>query len=878
MRSSSSVAFGLWALLLVPAVLGASAPILRSAVFLPDGSAVVLTFDTPTNRGQQTGAWPCSNVFQVVGITQHCTWINSTAAMMYTGQLSTVVPGNTVVLLPGILKSEDGTSGWSSGSTTLKTPPNPVAPSATVTGPSSFSSGCLLGGLTLDSNTVGIRLTYVWTVKGGLLSLPVALVSLLATLTTPSVTVPLLLFPLGSTTFQLQVTNFLGVRGAPALFTVTRQATGLNPVITIENTPQPLAVYRHLPTMLTARVHTSPCANARAVRPSWQVTSGGPLPSALGYNTTELYLPPYSLARDASYTFRFTVVDAAAPFLTASALITVNTVRLDPVAVITGADRIVGYNEAFSVDMLASKDFEQAGLSFSWSCINTVSGAACANDFTNRRSIAFAAGTFAPGSYRFTLRVSTLGTTPSVATAWLTVSPSPAVTISIAPLPVPINPSLRLVLAATAMSPTGAPITSVNWTIIEGDLESSSAITGFFGMQLAIEADSMVPGQQYRLRFFASDGATTSYADVAFVPLAAPTGGIVDGPAIATAATDDFSLKTYGWASGDGSTAGLSYRFTYTHPTTSIEYPLSTYSPSSVAPGIYLPRLGSTPVFVQVTAYAANRYGVASSVSRTILVNPPVSNVISGLSGYVFGSNAKSDRSGLFRNVAIKASLGTVTTDEQNDMLSAIGAAIDNVGMMRHDVADIAFSALASTAESMLPQEKQQQQALARLRSLVAPFAAQGSANARRKRSEPVSEQTSVISPALAESALRAVAAVFEAGTLPLQPTSDILGQSIKETLEDLADAALAGRVCDEPLAATATSGLQMATGLRSAGTLFETNVVLPKGRWTIPRNFYESPSLSDLACIPVKAFILPNNIKTGMAANNFFSTGTRGS
>eukprot|EP01116_Phalansterium_solitarium_P012794 TRINITY_DN293_c0_g1_i4.p1 TRINITY_DN293_c0_g1~~TRINITY_DN293_c0_g1_i4.p1 ORF type:complete len:1750 (+),score=421.76 TRINITY_DN293_c0_g1_i4:163-5412(+) len=882
MRSSSSVAFGLWALLLVPAVLGASAPILRSAVFLPDGSAVVLTFDTPTNRGQQTGAWPCSNVFQVVGITQHCTWINSTAAMMYTGQLSTVVPGNTVVLLPGILKSEDGTSGWSSGSTTLKTPPNPVAPSATVTGPSSFSSGCLLGGLTLDSNTVGIRLTYVWTVKGGLLSLPVALVSLLATLTTPSVTVPLLLFPLGSTTFQLQVTNFLGVRGAPALFTVTRQATGLNPVITIENTPQPLAVYRHLPTMLTARVHTSPCANARAVRPSWQVTSGGPLPSALGYNTTELYLPPYSLARDASYTFRFTVVDVAIPSLTASATITVNTVRPDPVAVITGADRIVGYNEAFSVDMLASVDFEQAGLTSTWTCVNSATGAACVNAlsnppaaivFTNRQSIAFPAGTLTPGWYRFTLRVTTPGTTPSVATAWLTVSPSPAVTISIATLPVPINPSLRLVISATATSPIGAPITYVNWTILEGDLAPDAAITGFLGMQLAIEADALVPGQQYRLRFFASDGATTSYADVAFVPLVAPTGGIIDGPLTVTAATDAFNLKTIGWASGDGSTTGLSYRFTYMHPVTSVEYPLSMFLPSNVATDMYFPNLGAMPVTVRITAYAVNRLGVVNSVGRTMLVNPPGSNVLGALLGAVLGTLLNLDVSRLLLNVAVQASLGVDSVDQQNDLLAAIGTALDGVAIIRHDVADIAFTALALTAETMLPLEDQQQQALAELRRTVAPFAVQGSANARRKRSLPVSLQTSVISPALSVLSVRTVAAVFESGTLPLQPTPDTLGVSIKSSLEALADAHLLGRVCEEPLATSVTSGLQLATGLQPAGKLFQSNIVLPKGRWSIPRSFYERPLLADLACIPIKAFILPNNIRTGMAVNNIFSS-----
>lgn len=373
------------------------APNLATATFTDSGAAIIIVFDSATNRaGLGFDFWSCDKVFDYAGAkTATCVWMSSTVVKASFGEYSRDVPfvtiGENVTLIEDVLRAEClsgiGCNEYpKAASQTVKTagPPNPVAPKVVLV---MYGTITKCDNLTIDSSLSSGHGSRDWAYAVWEVSSSTAPTQEVETFLNDfgtdirkALSVPhQLLRGDAEYTISLTVTNFLGVTstGSDVVFVDSR---GNLPLLSILQskvvTIQPIT-----PLHIYTNVRRSACAEDYTIAYEWRMyhQDGSELNFAqTSRDPTELLLRSFALTSRNQYVASVTATASrtnnSAP-VSATASVTVSVVPGAVVAVIAGgSQRNALTKRKVSIDASRSYDSNipgrnSTGFSYAWRCL-----------------------------------------------------------------------------------------------------------------------------------------------------------------------------------------------------------------------------------------------------------------------------------------------------------------------------------------------------------------------------------------------------------------------------------------------------------------------------------------------------------------------------
>eukprot|EP01033_Poteriospumella_lacustris_P011058 gene11060-7871_t len=382
------------------------APSAVSVVLSDEGSRLFVSFSAATNTPSPlplTSRFPCHYLmnFDLVNGTT-CLWMNSTLLTVYLSSAALVYPGWQVTLIRGRIRAactsttpsfcDQQYSFMPRTVLTIASPVNPVTPVVALNIPQSVM-GCddLIMDATGSSGHVGRDwLSVVWAVTGSLhqsnLSVIETYMNTYATNVRSMVSVPRAqLFPdfqPRTLTFQLTLTNYLGVSGVRTATTTFRYDGIARPRLFIYGPPVSVQS-RFLPLTLFANATYPACAsNAnRTIQYIWTVFTGMTLVSSLVSTSADpryFVLPAYQLEPGETYTVQVRVsFDLGTPrSVSLTSLRTVQVAR-GAVKALIGGGVSESYRLRDTLKFNASRSFEldypdkvpSSSLTYKWECV-----------------------------------------------------------------------------------------------------------------------------------------------------------------------------------------------------------------------------------------------------------------------------------------------------------------------------------------------------------------------------------------------------------------------------------------------------------------------------------------------------------------------------
>ena len=403
---------------------------------------------------------------------------------------------------------------------------------------------------------------------------------------------------LSSFTIYLQLTNFLGKTAKHGLVVAIDSSSTVLLLPSVYLVSSESLSYRWKTTNLFASASYAAClgmSDDASFAYSWAVYKGASYMPALTSNSRQpryFTLDPYSLDASATYSVVVTVSassssssssSSAATVVTARALIQVGSSGVRA-ALRGGSMRTVSSSSIVSLDASPSTDIDypassNAGLTFVWQCIETqpIYGGSCSLPFGrySGQVLALPEGSLGPNVYVITVTVSNaVGATDS-ASLRLTVVASIIPVLQMDRVAPKYNVDSKLVLSGTVTSSLNRAV-GVEWSCTSISSFSSSgmaltpltlSVAAFSSQmfQLAIAADTLLPGLQYSFQL-AATYATSTIVAVAVVVVtmnSPPSGGsLLVHPTTGLALVTLFSLSAVKWID-DSSDLPLSYEFAY---------------------------------------------------------------------------------------------------------------------------------------------------------------------------------------------------------------------------------------------------------------------------------------------------------------------------
>jgi hypothetical protein len=318
---------------------------------------------------------------------------------------------------------------------------------------------------------------------------------------------------------------------------------------------------------------------------SWSVTDATGASVQTGASTA-LTAPAGTLAVGAASVV-LRVCYPTAPLPTCTTSVQQNfTVAASPLsAVISGGGGQMSSNGNAQLDGRLSRDPDNSPdpMTYAWTCTNT-EGRACddlAPSTASMQSLQGLQGEASPGKlYRFSLTVTKAGgRTANASTTMLVIAGTAALpSISIASLAA-VDPSARIVLAATVTAATPGDIVTQRWSIVQQpnstatlDLTDQTKVSTRPTLNtLVFLPDALRDASQYIFRLTATSfnptagTSTSAYTDVV-VPTAAVypvPGSLSVGPEFGVALSTAFTVSALNWAGPGGVSELLQYSFAY---------------------------------------------------------------------------------------------------------------------------------------------------------------------------------------------------------------------------------------------------------------------------------------------------------------------------
>ena len=363
-------------------------PKVKDAKFSDTGSAIQITFDSPTNLGGiATAYWKCSLLFRFDNVDNtNCTWISTNLVQVIFGPYDKAVkfisPNDEIVLLGGKLNvlQENQTI-------VVRPPEKPVTPNVIL---SVIRTISYCSNVTIDatlSSEDGSRdwISMIWNITSvydneGSGKILQYLNKYGLTTKTPIV-IPSHLFHRTTYTISLTLTNFLSQsRSQTAIFTIVANAN--IPQISFLQ-PSQFSIKTSDELIVNAVVARPSCADPFEISFRWYIQNSKNeyinFTSLYQHDITSVYLAPYTLNGGDKY--RVSAEVTASPTensptaTTVSNSVEVTVIKGPLVAVITQGSRLmIPFISSFQLDASSSidmnkKKFKLINLRFVWSCI-----------------------------------------------------------------------------------------------------------------------------------------------------------------------------------------------------------------------------------------------------------------------------------------------------------------------------------------------------------------------------------------------------------------------------------------------------------------------------------------------------------------------------
>ena len=579
------------------------APQLSSATLTADGQSVIIQFDSATNLGGISDTiFACSRILSFIyANSTYCSWKDPSSIRALLDSSSIINVGDKITLNALSLKAKCLSPKKGCGFYNYTEPNNDVVvqrPSATIPpsvmmiGPSTVSvCNSIMLDLSYSTGALGRQWnTWKFTVinvndqNADMSSVVVYLDNHFSI--SPPITIPAGLLSLGSYKISVTLTNFLG-SSSTGSFDVSVIDLAV-PIVTIAG-PQLMTMYRKDYLKLISNAYLVDCTNSSSkdsLLYDWSISSDDVKLSLRNQANSEssFILNPWSLTVGELYTVMLTVTSSSG-LTSASTTVQVYIKQNDIVAVIGGGSQqsIKIGSSTLSLDASNSFDrdvasFEQAALSYRWSCVTTapiLSNFCQGLLWLTPQNVSMIdvrpLNTTSPNS-TFVISVNVYDSTRSD-TAAVTVNVidlrSPIVTVT-SSFPTKINPTSKIVINAiiedvvstgqaswTAINSGGnnVDITSYALSPLLTSLTSSSAVA----FNLILSPNALLQQQSQIITFKLSVKSTVAAINIEVNGNPTP-GTFATTPAAGFELQTMFTLTASGWNDVD---LPLSYSFGY---------------------------------------------------------------------------------------------------------------------------------------------------------------------------------------------------------------------------------------------------------------------------------------------------------------------------
>ena len=314
-----------------------------------------------------------------------------------------------------------------------------------------------------------------------------------------------------------------------------------------------------------------------------------------------------------------------------SATVVVEVVKQDIIARIAGgAERTAGTDQALTLDASGSSDPDEMNStwSYTWSCLNATSEAACTkSDGTTalvlapNATLALPGLTLSEGTYEFSMLVKKDDRNDTVTTTIIVAGGSPPV-VSIGDLSkAKYNPIANSYVSLDGSVSSVLGVKSTAWTQID------SSETGVFlpgsdrRPRGVIKLSALTEGKTYTFRLTGADrDGQTSYAQVELVVNEKPSSGsLAVTPSRGYPFETDFTYLAESWVDAD---LPLAYKFVYTVGYAGDETPVADAQTSASFDCILPQGTEADNYTLTATVYVYDTYSAYSTASDTVRVLP----------------------------------------------------------------------------------------------------------------------------------------------------------------------------------------------------------------------------------------------------------------
>lgn len=563
-------------------------PEIQYARFSDDGSSLIVGFTSSTDlAGISAKQFSCNRILNFTAVSQAtCVWTSSSLITVNLGSGAVLAPGDRVSVVASRIRAacpdEADCSHWNTTSTQfvlVGTPLSTLLPVVSIRAPSLAG---ICDKIVIDTSSSSGSAGRSWSTAAITVQATSGSVGELQKFFnstykfSPPTAIPSAYLYASTFTFTLTLCNFLG--GCSFGSAVVSVVDAVVPMVTIFGSPV-RQQYRKSPLSIQADAFEASCNSTQLDRSGliyqWSVTnsSGDVLPVvSTSKQRGNFGLGAFSLLANQVYTITLTATDSVT-FTFGSASVQVSILSGALVAVVSGgSSRGVTANSALSLDASNSYDEdvkgltgEDAGLSFSWSCLTTlpVLLSDCSLSLTSDTTelLTLSAGTAAIGtvsSITVTVFDSTRSVSSSVSISVL-VPGAPVVTVA-STLTTVFNPGDKLFLFGSVAAVSSC---ECSWSIDDTSLDISSLALGAvsknfaltaassFTFNLALGGSSLAPGAQYSFELLCEDDSSSNvvgFASVKVLTNSPPSPGLYEvSPNAGTELQDTFTLAASQW-------------------------------------------------------------------------------------------------------------------------------------------------------------------------------------------------------------------------------------------------------------------------------------------------------------------------------------------
>ena len=649
-------------------------PLVQSAIFSNDGSKLVISLDSVSDRGQTKIAsylstFLCAQLLSFPGDKlSTCVWSSNqqiivTLPSTTNATLALVSVNSDVLLRSGLVKTgtcpfgQETSCTYSTGNNIkVIAPSNPIVPVIQLTTSQTIGAcdDIVIDATSTTGNGGRAWRSLVWSVSGTGPAITAANASqiaayLQATYVTTArlVTIPKERLSFGTYVIGLSVSNFLGESGYQQVSVVVSDALVV-PRLSISGSST-INMLRSQALNVFAQASFPSCATSTpSLTYAWSLFAG----ATVQYNIISFAKDPrfyrlsgYQLSASTSYLLRVSVSTAGSIGSLATTQVVINVGVAGVSAVISGgAVQTFGAGSTVSLDASSSTnlDYSDTVLSYNWACVQLFPnfGDQCRNfvpTTASKYSVASSNITedVAETQLKFTVFVSTADGLSSSVSVSVNVLKTLIPSVSVVTSNSVVNSADTVILSGSILSTQDVSV-NASWTVLDSlpNARTLSAVSltaptrllgrGTSGLDLAIKPLSLASGLTYRFQLSAGyvGSSARSYAQVSVIINSPPVGGdLVVTPQSGTSLNTTFLLFTSHWVD-DASDYPFTYVLSYYASTSDKSVVVKNLDLNSYVSTILGQGLQSKGYMVNCVAVVFDTFNGSASASYQVQVNP----------------------------------------------------------------------------------------------------------------------------------------------------------------------------------------------------------------------------------------------------------------